>query len=493
MDDVKSFLKFRREIRESRPVSERVMDYKEVSIMLPYKKTKEQASRCMDCGTPFCHWGCPLANIIPEINDFIFRGQWGKAVYLLQSENNFPEITGRVCPAICEYACVLGINDEPSPPMHIGGLGSPVTIRENELAVIEYAFKKGIIKPHPPKKRTGKKIAVIGSGPAGLACADQLNKTGHLVTIFEKDNKIGGMMRYGIPDFKLEKWVIDRRLEILKTEGIVFKVNHEIDRKLFDKEIREKFDAVCITIGSREPRDLDIEGRDLKGIYFAMDYLVQSNRRLAGEKIPIPIGIGDLIDAKGKHVVVIGGGDTGSDCIGVANRQGAKSITQIEILPKPPETRTDEMPWPVYPMILKTSTSHEEGCVRKWSVKTKRFIGSNGMVKELLCEENGKEFRLKTDLVIISAGFIHPVHKGIVSCLGIELDSHGNIKVDENYMTSVKGMFSAGDCHRGASLMAWAIMEGRQVAEGINAYIAPPFSAAKNCCEVKKGGTLHNF
>lgn len=436
MGDIKGFLKVKREKTAYRPVSERIKDYKEIPIPRPEEKSKEQASRCMDCGTPFCHWGCSLANVIPEWNDLLYRGQWEKALRVLQSTNNFPEITARICPNTCEYACVLGINDE------------PVTIRENELAIIEYGFKNGLIIPNPPKKRTRKKIAIIGGGPAGLACADHLNKAGHRVTVFEKDDKIGGILRYGIPDFKLEKWIIDRRIKILEKEGAVFKTNKEI------KKIEKGFDAVCLAIGSREPRDLKVEGRDLKGIYFAMDYLTKKS-----------------INAKGKHIVIIGGGDTGADCVGTAHRQGARSVTQIEILPQPPESRTDAMPWPTFPAILKTSTSHEEGGERKWSIQTKKIIGTNGRVSRLICESEGKEFGLKTDLVILAMGFIHSVHKGLLTNLGLSFDSRGNIKTDENYMTSKKGIFSAGDCHRGASLVVWAIMEGRQAARAIDTYL----------------------
>lgn len=444
MGDIKGFLKVKRENAVHRQVKERVNDHKEIFVLRPSAKSQEQASRCMDCGTPFCHWGCSLSNVIPEWNDLLYLGQWEKALNILQSTNNFPEITARICPALCEYACVLGINDE------------PVTIRENELAIIEYGFKKGLIKPYPPKRRTRKKIAVIGSGPAGLACADQLNKAGHNITVFEKDDKIGGILRYGIPDFKLEKHLIDRRLGILKKEGIVFKVDKEADGKLLDKS---EFSAVCLAIGSREPRDLKVDGRDFKGIYYAMNYLIGSNK---GKR---------LIYAKDKHVIVIGGGDTGSDCIGTAHRQGAKSVTQIEILPKPPESRTETMPWPTYPAILKTSTSHEEGGTRKWSVQTKRFVGSNGKVNKIICEADGKEFELKADLVILAMGFVHPVHRGLVTDLGLQFDLRGNIKTDNNYMTSAKGIFSAGDCHRGASLVVWAIMDGRKAARSIDTYL----------------------
>lgn len=456
MGDVKGFLKVRRETAKYRPKEGRIKDYKEVVLLRSDEKSREQGSRCMDCGTPFCHFGCPLANVIPEWNDLMFRGQWEKALEVLQSTNNFPEITARICPALCEFACVLGINDE------------PVTVRENELAIIEYAFKKGMIKPRPPKVHTKKKIAVVGSGPAGLAAAAQLNKAGHTVTIFEKDDRIGGILRYGIPDFKLEKWLIDRRVKLLQKEGVIFKTDTEAgDKALPVKKLKKEFDAICLTMGSREPRDLKVEGRELAGIHFAMDYLIQSNKRVMGEKIDPK----KLIDARGKKVVVIGGGDTGADCIGTAHRQGAASVTQIEILPKPPESRPENMPWPTYPTILKTSTSHEEGGLREWSVQTRKFIGVGGKIKKLICEKDGKEFELEADLVILAMGFIHPVHKGLLAGLGIEFDSRGNIKTDENYMTSMKGIFSAGDCHRGASLVVWAISEGRRAARAIDNFL----------------------
>lgn len=472
MADPKGFLKFKRKKSQYRPVCERVKDYCEVNILRTDEHSKEQVSRCMDCGTPFCHWGCPVGNLIPEWNDSVFNSQWEKAFKLLQSNNNLPEITGRICPGICEYACVLGINDD------------PVTIRENELSIIEHAFKKGLIKPNRPKKRTGKKVAVIGSGPAGLSCADELNKRGHNVVVFERDNKIGGILRYGIPDFKLEKWILDRRINIYKKEGIKFKtgINAGVDYPA--NEFLKKFDAVCLTGGSRVPRDMKIEGRELKGISFAMDFLKQSNKKMAGEKITSK----GLIDAKGKNVVVIGGGDTGADCVGVANRQGAKSVIQIELLQCPPEKRTPDYPWPKYPVILKTSTSHEEGCERNWAVNTKRFTGENGHVKKMLCvkmdfserdekggflikEITGTEFEIKTDLVILAMGFLHPERKGLLEVLNVELDSRGNVKTDDNFMTSQKGVFCAGDMRRGQSLIVWAINEGRKAAHFIDIYL----------------------
>ncbi|MDD4908383.1 MAG: glutamate synthase subunit beta [Candidatus Omnitrophica bacterium] len=471
MGDVKGFLKVKRQTAKYRPVCERVKDYGEVNYLREEPSSQEQASRCMDCATPFCHWGCPIGNYIPEWNDLMFRGQWKKAVELLSVTNNLPEITGRLCPAICEFACVLGINDD------------PVTIRENELAVIEYAFKAGYIQPNPPKTRTGKRVAVVGSGPAGLACADQLNKTGHNVVLFEKDDKIGGILRYGIPDFKLDKSLIDRRVDILRKEGIEFKTGFNVGVDISAEELQKQFDAVSLTGGCSVARDLKIKGRELKGIYFAMDYLIQSNKRVSGEKLPAD----KLIDVKDKIVVVIGGGDTGADCVGTAHRQGAGCVVQIELLPQPPECRSEAQPWPRYPMILKTSSSHQEGGKREWSVLTKEFIGENGQVKKLSCirvefvkdekgcpvmkEVPGTEFKIEADLVILALGFIQPQKFGLLEKLGVELDSRGNVKTDENYMSSLKGVFSAGDMRRGQSLIVWAISEGRRAAHYIDKYL----------------------
>ncbi len=472
MGDIRGFLKVKREPLQCRPVCERIKDYHEVMTMRPDVRSEEQASRCMDCGTPFCHWGCPVGNYIPEWNDLVFHGQWDKAFELLYATNNLPEITGRICPAPCEYACVLGINDD------------PVTIRENELAIIEHAYSTGVIKPHPPKKRTGKKVAVIGSGPAGLAAADQLNKAGHSATVFEKDKRIGGILRYGIPDFKLEKHIIDRRIGIIKKEGVRFVPGINVGVDYSVSKLKKEFDAICLAGGSRVPRNLKIEGRELAGIHFAMDYLTQANRRAVGEKIPDS----KLIDANGRRVVVIGGGDTGADCVGTANRQGASCVVQIEVLPKPAECRTDDFPWPKHPLILKTSTSHEEGGERHWSILTKKFIGKNGRVNKIACvridsskkdtrpcpitqEVPESEFDIDADLIVLAVGFIHPEHAGLLDRLGVEFDNKENVKTDSNYMTSVNRVFAAGDMHRGQSLVVWAISEGRRAAHFIDKYL----------------------
>ena len=472
MGDPKGFLKVKRKDSVCRPVCERLADYKEVSVMRDLEESAEQASRCMDCGTPFCHWGCPVGNYIPEWNDLATAGHWDKAFELLDATNNLPEITGRVCPATCEYACVLGINDD------------PVTIRENELAIIEDAFKKGLVKARPPKERTGKTVAVVGSGPAGLACAIQLNRAGHRVVIYERDGKPGGILRYGIPDFKLEKWIIDRRIKLMKKEGIKFVNSTEVGADLPVEKLLNGHDAVCLTGGSRVPRDLKIKGRDLEGIHFAMDFLIQSNRRVAGENIPPE----SLIDVKGKKVVVIGGGDTGADCVGTANRQGASCVVQVEVMPKPEECRTEDYPWPLYPLLLKTTSSHEEGAERHWSILTKEFTGESGNVKKLKCarveftesggqtcpvmkEIPGSEFEIEADIVILAVGFVHPEHEGLLDELGVEYDEKGNVKTDDEFMTTAEKVFVAGDMRRGQSLIVWAISEGRKAAHYIDKFL----------------------
>ncbi len=473
MGDPKGFLKVKREGLPYRPVCERVQDHEWVSKLRDKKDSEEQASRCMDCGTPFCHWGCPVGNYIPEWNDLVFHGEWKKAFELLNATNNLPEITGRICPAMCEYACVLSINDE------------PVTIRDNELSIIEWAFNSNSIKPVPPKKRTGKTVAVIGSGPAGLACADQLNKAGHKVAVFEKDDKMGGILRYGIPDFKLEKKIIDRRLNILKKEGIQFIPSTDAGSDYSTEKLLKNFDAICLAGGSRQPRDLKVEGRDLKGIYFAMDYLVQANHVIAGKKIPRE----ELINAKAKKVLIIGGGDTGADCVGTANRQGASCVMQVEVLSRPAECRTPDFPWPKYPLIFKVSSSHEEGGKQQWAVLTKKFTGQNGNVKKAQCvrldflqkdEKNcpimkeipDSEFEIEADLVILAIGFVHPEHNILLRELKVEFDNRGNVKTGENYMTSHEGVFAAGDMRRGQSLIVWAIAEGRRAACHIDTHLS---------------------
>jgi glutamate synthase (NADPH) small chain len=455
-----------------RPIHERVRDFKEVETELDEAERKLQATRCMDCGVPFCHWGCPVGNLMPEWQNKIIEGAWKSAYEILQSTDNFPEFTGRICPALCEASCVVAINDQ------------SVTIRENELSVIERAFKEGYVVPKPPKYRTGKSVAVIGSGPAGLAAADLLNKAGHTVVLYEATDRVGGFLRYGVPDFKLEKRFIDRRIEILQEEGLIIKTSVRVGVDLSVEELRANFDAICIAIGARKQRELPVEGRDLAGIHQATWYLEQQNRLVAGDLIPME----ERINAAGKHVIVLGGGDTGSDCIGTANRQHAQSITQIEILPAPPGTRAENEPWPVFPKIFKTTSSHEEGCERMFNVATRRFIGENGHVKKIVAgqvewkrgdngqykmiELPGTEFELDADLVVLAMGFESPVHDELINPLGVKVNNRGNIAVDEHRMTNVDGVFAAGDAKRGASLVVWAIQEGKEVAASINEYLS---------------------
>jgi len=464
MGDVKGFLKVKRQKSAYRPVCERTKDFREVALLRRQEESEKQSSRCMDCGTPFCHWGCPVGNYIPEWNDLVFHGQWKKAMELLDATNNFPEITGRICPALCESACVLGINDD------------PVTIRENELAIIEDCFKAGIIKAQPPRERTGKRIAIIGSGPAGLSCADQLNSAGHTVVVFERDEAVGGILRFGIPDFKLEKRILERRIDILKKEGIEFATSVNVGVDYSVTKLKKEFDSICLACGSRVPRDMKIEGRDLEGIHFAMDYLIQANKKI------------NTINAKNKRVVIIGGGDTGADCVGTAHRQGASCVVQIEVLPQPPECRSLDFPWPKHPLILKTTSSHEEGGERRWAVLTKKFIGELGKVKKLSCvevdfsekdgngcnmmkERPGSEFEIEADLVILAIGFLHPEHNNLLKELDIELDKRGNVKAGADFMTSSNAVFCAGDMHRGQSLVVWAISEGRKAAHYIDKFL----------------------
>lgn len=470
-----TFLTVKRQAPTYRPVGERVKDFRDVSTLRAGAQSQAQASRCLDCGLPFCHWMCPIGNYVPTWNQLMASGRWQEAFQALQATNNIPEVTGRLCPATCEYACVLGIQN-----------GDAVTVRENELAVIEHAFQSGFVQPQPPLKRTGKSVAIVGSGPAGLCCADQLNKAGHAVVVFERDDKLGGLLRYGIPDFKLEKWVVDRRLAIWSAEGIEFITGVHVGAEYPASKFVSGFDAVCLTGGSRAPRELAIEGRSLRGIHLAMAYLVQSNRRVAGERIPED----QLIDANGKRVVVIGGGDTGADCVGTAHRQGAREVIQIELLPRPPERRRPDQRWPDYPTVLRTSTSHEEGGVREWSVLTKQFLGSNGHVTGLSCvrvewvpqgttgspmmrELPGTEFAIGADLVILALGFVSAERHGLLEQLGVLLDQRGNPATDPHDMTSVSGVFAAGDIRRGQSLIAWAVSEGRTAAHHIDRYLMP--------------------
>jgi glutamate synthase (NADPH/NADH) small chain len=467
MGNPKAFMNIPRKNAGYRPVNERIYDFGEVEQTLNREDRKLQASRCMDCGIPFCHWACPLGNKMPEWQDLIYKGQWKEGVEVLHETNNFPDFTGRICPAPCEKSCVLALHE------------APVTIRENEAAVTEVAFTEGMIKPRPPKTRTGKKVAVIGSGPAGLAAAQQLNRKGHNVTIFEKDNALGGLLRYGIPNFKLNKNIIDRRLNQLLEEGIEFKPNTEVGKDISGKEIMKNYDAVCIAIGAGHPRNITPEGRDLKGVFFAMDFLGQQNQLIMGESIAKE----EIINAKDKHVLVIGGGDTGSDCVGTSIRQGAAKVTQIEILPQPPVGKNPETPWPYYPNILKTSSSHEEGCIRKWSLNTNKFIGEKGKVTEVLVEEvewikeengrmnmkpTGKTETIKADLVFLALGFIHPVHEGLLTELGVGFDGRGNVATDKDSKSSVGKVFATGDAAIGASLVVRAIALGRKVAEDIH-------------------------
>jgi len=470
MGNPKGFMQIGRKVAGYRPLNERIYDFGEVEQTLNEQDRKDQASRCMDCGVPFCQWGCPVKNNMPEWQDAIYRGKWQEAIDILHVTNNFPEFTGRVCPAPCEHACTLNIHEE------------PVTIRENEAAAAEKAFELGFIVPNPPKVRTDKKIAIIGSGPAGLACADLLNKWGHNVVVFEKDDAPGGLLRYGIPDFKLNKKIIDRRLDILIKEGLNIKTNTYIGIDVKGQDLLNEFDAICLTIGAMKPRDLSVEGRELKGIHFAMDYLTQQNKINSGKTIID----NEHINAKDKTVVVIGGGDTGSDCVGTAVRQGAKKVTQIEIMPKPPEKRTSDNPWPFWANVLRYSSSHEEGCERRWSLSTKKFIGKKGHVSKIEMVEvewsrsNGKmqmiekpssQILMDADLVLLAMGFVHCVHEGLVQELGLELDNKGNIKVNTAFQTNIPRIFAAGDSVMGASLVVRAIYQGRNLAKAVDSFL----------------------
>jgi glutamate synthase (NADPH/NADH) small chain len=491
--DPKGFLKIRRQVSGYRPVEERINDYSEVEVRLSDEERRAQAARCMDCGVPFCHWACPVSNVMPEWQDRLYRGDWAGAWAALENENPFPEFTGRVCPALCEASCVLGANDD------------PVTIRQNELAVIEKAFELGLVWPRPPLRRNGKKVAVVGAGPAGLSAACYLNRAGFSVTVYEGDKKPGGYLRYGIPDFKLDKSFIDRRLKIMEAEGIQFRTGARIGgarygfgapgaggitgagepggpERIDPKDLEAAFDLVLLTIGAREPRDIPIPGREHRGIVQALDYLSLQNRLLAGE----PAGP-EAVTAYGKKVLVIGGGDTGSDCVGTANRQGARSVTQIEVLPKPPEHRPPSEPWPLWPKVLKTSSSHLEGGERLWSVNTTSFIGEAGAVKAVqacrvqweeregrwnMTEQPGTGFELSADLVLLAMGFTHVVQEGLVQDLGLELDERGNIRTRGSFHTSNPKVWAAGDSRAGAGLVVRAIADGKAAAEAIPAFLA---------------------
>jgi glutamate synthase (NADPH/NADH) small chain len=461
MGKITGFLELDRNDRHYAPAADRLLNYKEFVIPLGDEGTRAQASRCMDCGVPYCHTGCPVNNQIPDWNDLVYRGDWLKALKNLHSTNNFPEFTGRICPAPCEASCTLNIPD------------TPVTIKTIECAIVDKGWEQGWIKPQINADKTGKKIAVVGGGPAGLACAQQLARAGHDVHLYEKNAKAGGLLRYGIPDFKMEKHHIDRRAEQMRAEGVTFHYNVQVGVELPVEDLTRDYDAVVLSGGAEKPRDLAIEGRDLDGIHFAMQFLPQQNRRNSDE----PLGNVAPISAEGKHVVVIGGGDTGSDCIGTSNRQGAISVTQIEIMPAPPEKENKELTWPNWPLKMRTSSSQEEGVVRDFAINTTKFVGENGKVTEMHCVKvdnkfqpiPGSEFVLKADLVLLAMGFLGPVQEGMIKALGVDLDKRGNVAADmKKYATSVPKIFSCGDMRRGQSLVVWAIREGRQAAKAVD-------------------------
>ncbi len=464
MGKTTGFLEFSRELPERRPVSVRVNDWFEIYQDFPQPRIVEQGARCMDCGVPFCHTGCPVNNNIPDWNDMIYRGRWRDAVRLLHATNNFPEFTGRICPAPCEAACVLGIN-QPA-----------VTIKNIEKTIIDRAFEEGWIVPEPPQHRTVRKVAIVGSGPAGLAAAQQLRRSGHFVKVFEKSDRVGGLLRYGIPNFKLEKHLIDRRIQQLEAEGVEFITNAHVGKNVAVEQLRHEYDAILLAGGAEQPRDLNVPGRELKGIHFAMEFLPQQNRRNQGEVVE-----GGIV-ATGKDVVIIGGGDTGADCLGTCHRQHAKSVHQFEIMPLPPAERAPQTPWPLWPMQLRVESSHEEGGTREWSVATTRFTGDeHGHVKQLHAIRvgpppkfeplPGTEFVIEVDLVLLAMGFTGPVRGGMLEQLGVALDQRGNVATAENYMSSVDGVFAAGDTRRGQSLVVWAISEGRKAAAAVDAYL----------------------
>jgi glutamate synthase (NADPH/NADH) small chain len=454
------------------PVADRIRDFSEFSKDWTEQDARDQGSRCMNCSVPFCHSGCPLGNLIPDWNELVYRGEWQRALEALHSTNNFPEFTGRICPAPCEASCVLSINQD------------PVTIEYIEKAISDRGWKEGWIVPEPPETRTGKTVAVVGSGPSGLAAAQQLNRSGHQVTVFERDEQIGGLLRLGIPDFKLEKHVVERRVDQMTREGVEFKTGVHVGVDYPVREMLERFDAVCMTGGSTVPRDLEVPGRDLDGVHFAMEYLTQQNRVNAGERVDPT----ERIVAEGKRVVILGGGDTGADCLGTATRQGAEIVHQFELLPEPQLERGPDNPWPEWPLTLRSSAAHEEGGVRDYNIVTKRFSGSNGRVNKLhavrvewgapdasgrpaMNEVPGSEFEIETELVLLAMGFLHPEHTGMLADLVVDLDARGNVKTDDNKMTSVSGVFAAGDMARGQSLVVWALAEGREAARGIDQHL----------------------
>jgi glutamate synthase (NADPH) small chain len=454
MGKTTGFLEYSRELPQRRPPTERIQDWFEIYLDFPEEKIRAQGARCMDCGVPFCHTGCPLTNIIPDWNDLVYRGHWREAIRVLHSTNNFPEFTGRICPAPCEAACVLGISEP------------PVTIKQIEKTIVDRAFAEGWIAPEPPRELTFKRVAIVGSGPAGLAAAQQLRRAGHAVTVYEKNDRIGGLMRYGIPNFKMEKHLIDRRVEQMRAEGVEFVPNAHIGRDIPIEDLRRDCDAILLAGGAEQPRDLPVPGRELNGIHFAMQFLGRSSP----------------VSAAGKRVVIIGGGDTGADCLGTSHRQKALSVHQFELLPQPPLERSPSTPWPLWPMQLRTESSHEEGGVRDWSVATTRFTGDeHGNVKQLHAARvgpppkfeavPGTEFTLDADLVLLAMGFLGPVKSGLLDGLGVKLDPRGNVQAGENYMTSIPGIFAAGDMRRGQSLVVWAIAEGRHAARNIDQYL----------------------
>jgi glutamate synthase (NADPH/NADH) small chain len=457
-------MEYTREVPTRRDPALRIKDWFEIYNPFPEESVKQQGARCMDCGVPFCHTGCPLTNIIPDWNDLVYRGRWKEAVRQLHATNNFPEFTGRICPAPCEAACVLGINEP------------PVAIKQIEKTIIDRAFEVGFVHPEPPEARTGKRVAVIGSGPAGLAAAQQLARAGHEVTVFEKNDRIGGLLRYGIPNFKMEKHLIDRRLEQMRAEGVKFQTNAHVGGNVPVEDLRREFDAILLAGGAEQPRNLNVPGRELKGIHFAMDFLPQQNRVCEGDEVA------NQILATGKRVIIIGGGDTGADCLGTSHRQGALAVTQFELLPKPPDTRSPATPWPLWPMQLRIESSHEEGGTRDWSVNTVKFTGdADGNVKQLHAVRigpppkmeaiPGTEFTLDADLVLLAMGFTGPVKNGMLEQLGVDLDLRGNVAADANHMSSVPGVFAAGDMRRGQSLVVWAIAEGRKAAAGMDRFL----------------------